>query len=39
MHGVDTFRDLQREATEWRRYLHENPELDYRLHNTAGFVT
>ncbi|UPJ26414.1 M20 aminoacylase family protein [Bradyrhizobium sp. CW1] len=39
MHGVETFRDLQREATEWRRYLHENPELDYRLHNTARFVT
>ncbi|VIO71683.1 M20 aminoacylase family protein [Bradyrhizobium ivorense] len=39
MHSVDTFRDLQREATEWRRYLHENPELDYRVHNTAKFVT
>ncbi|MFB6418801.1 M20 aminoacylase family protein [Bradyrhizobium tunisiense] len=39
MHGVETFRDLQREATEWRRYLHENPELDYRVHNTARFVT
>lgn len=39
MHNVETFRDLQREATEWRRYLHENPELDYRLQNTARFVT
>lgn len=39
MHGVETFRDLQREATAWRRYLHENPELDYRLQNTARFVT
>lgn len=39
MHSVETFRDLQREATAWRRYLHENPELDYRLHNTAKFVT
>lgn len=38
MHSVETFRDLQREATEWRRYLHQNPELDYRLHNTARFV-
>ncbi|MES0213829.1 M20 family metallopeptidase [Mesorhizobium sp. M0028] len=39
MHNVEAFRDLQREATRWRRYLHENPELDYRLHNTARFVT
>ncbi|WP_027527322.1 M20 aminoacylase family protein [Bradyrhizobium sp. Ec3.3] len=39
MHNVETFRDLQREATEWRRYLHENPELDYQVHNTARFVT
>ncbi|MER9470529.1 M20 family metallopeptidase [Mesorhizobium sp. M0482] len=39
MHNVESFRDLQREATEWRRYLHENPELDYRLQNTARFVT
>lgn len=39
MHGVESFRDLQREATAWRHYLHENPELDYRLHNTAKFVT
>jgi amidohydrolase len=39
MHGVEAFRDLQGEATEWRRYLHQNPELDYRVHNTARFVT
>ncbi|NOJ50878.1 M20 aminoacylase family protein [Bradyrhizobium archetypum] len=39
MHGIETFQDLQREATEWRRYLHENPELDYQVHNTARFVT
>lgn len=38
MISVETFRDLQREATEWRHYLHENPELDYRLYNTAKFV-
>ncbi|RWQ32700.1 MAG: amidohydrolase [Mesorhizobium sp.] len=38
MHNVETFRSLQLEATEWRRYLHENPELDYRLDNTARFV-
>lgn len=38
MHSVETFRGLQSDATEWRRYLHENPELDYRLQNTARFV-
>ncbi|WFU40027.1 M20 family metallopeptidase [Bradyrhizobium sp. CB82] len=38
MYSVENFRDLQREATAWRRYLHENPELDYQLHNTAKFV-
>lgn len=39
MHSVEAFRDLQGEATEWRHYLHQNPELDYRLQNTARFVT
>ncbi|MDX8457153.1 M20 aminoacylase family protein [Mesorhizobium sp. VK9D] len=39
MSSVETFRNLQREATEWRRYLHENPELGYRLNDTARFVT
>ncbi|MER9921314.1 amidohydrolase, partial [Mesorhizobium sp. M0090] len=38
MTSIETFRELQREATEWRRYLHENPELDYRLEYTAKFV-
>ncbi|TIL86232.1 MAG: amidohydrolase [Mesorhizobium sp.] len=39
MKSLEAFGGLQREATEWRHYLHENPELDYRLHNTAKFVT
>lgn len=39
MHNVEAFRDLQREATAWRHYLHENPELGFRVHNTAKFVT
>lgn len=39
MHNVESFRHLQSEVTAWRRYLHENPELDYRVHNTAMFVT
>ncbi|RWO86340.1 M20 aminoacylase family protein [Mesorhizobium sp.] len=38
MHSIETFRDLQGEATAWRHYLHENPELDYRVDNTARFV-
>ncbi|WOH80458.1 M20 aminoacylase family protein [Bradyrhizobium sp. BEA-2-5] len=38
MGSVEAFRYLQSEATAWRRYLHENPELDYRLHKTARFV-
>lgn len=39
MNCVVTFRGLQSKVAEWRRYLHENPELDYRLHNTARFVS
>ncbi|MER9070627.1 M20 family metallopeptidase [Mesorhizobium sp. M0902] len=39
MHSVETFRDFQSDAEEWRRYLHQNPELGYQLHNTARFVT
>ncbi|MQX95016.1 amidohydrolase [Sinorhizobium medicae] len=39
MLNVEDFRKLQGEVTEWRRYLHQNPELDYRVHNTARFVT
>lgn len=35
---VETFRYLQSEVTEWRRYLHRNPELRYELHNIARFV-
>ncbi|MCK1656394.1 M20 aminoacylase family protein [Bradyrhizobium sp. 151] len=38
MHSVETFRSLQGDATSWRRYLHQNPELDYQVHNTAAFV-
>ncbi|UWU83232.1 M20 family metallopeptidase [Bradyrhizobium yuanmingense] len=39
MRGIEAFRDVQAEATAWRHYLHENPELEYRLYNTAKFVT
>jgi hippurate hydrolase len=30
--------ELQGEVTEWRRYLHENPEILYEVDNTAAFV-
>ncbi|GAA6180954.1 MULTISPECIES: M20 aminoacylase family protein [unclassified Shimia] len=32
------FAQLQEEITEWRRHLHENPELMYDVHDTAAFV-
>ncbi|MCJ9750928.1 M20 family metallopeptidase [Neorhizobium sp. BETTINA12A] len=30
--------ELQGEVSEWRRYLHENPEILYEVENTASFV-
>jgi amidohydrolase len=30
--------DLQDEITAWRQDLHENPELNYDVHRTAGIV-
>ncbi|MCB5204440.1 M20 family metallopeptidase [Neorhizobium sp. T786] len=30
--------ELQAEATAWRRYLHQNPEILYEVQNTAAFV-
>ncbi|MCW2127980.1 hypothetical protein [Bradyrhizobium elkanii] len=38
MKSVESFRYLQAEATAWRHHLHENPELEYRLYDTARFV-
>ncbi|UCI31797.1 M20 aminoacylase family protein [Mesorhizobium sp. B4-1-4] len=38
MLNVEPFRELEAEVTEWRRHLHQHPELDYRVHNTAKFV-
>lgn len=32
------FAEMQGEITEWRRYLHQHPELLYEVHETAGFV-
>ncbi|MBB4577253.1 M20 aminoacylase family protein [Rhizobium lentis] len=38
MRGVENFKHYQDEVAEWRRYLHEHPELDYALHDTSKFV-
>lgn len=35
---VNRFADLLPEITEWRRDLHENPELLFDVHRTAGVV-
>ncbi|RUX07941.1 amidohydrolase [Mesorhizobium sp. M8A.F.Ca.ET.023.01.1.1] len=42
MNGVSMFQKfyhLADEATAWRRHLHQNPELDFAVHETARFVT
>jgi hippurate hydrolase len=31
--------ELQPEVAEWRRHLHQNPELLFDVHGTAAFVT
>ena len=31
--------ELQAEATEWRRHLHQHPEILYDVYDTAAFVT
>ena len=31
--------ELKAEASEWRRHLHQNPELMFDVHETAAFVT
>jgi amidohydrolase len=35
---INRIADLHDEVTEWRRDLHENPELQYDVHRTAGIV-
>ena len=30
--------EMQEQVAEWRRHLHENPELLYDVHDTAAFV-
>ncbi|PDT43799.1 amidohydrolase [Sinorhizobium fredii] len=38
MGGFEAFKEMTEEVAEWRHYLHEQPELEYALHNTARFV-
>ena len=35
---INRFADLHAEITEWRRDFHENPELMFDVHRTAGIV-
>ena len=30
--------EMSAEVSEWRRHLHQNPELMFDVHNTAAFV-
>ncbi|OKO71455.1 M20 aminoacylase family protein [Bradyrhizobium sp. NAS96.2] len=38
MNNFDAFRPLQQEVSGWRQYLHQKPELEFQVHNTARFV-
>ncbi|MCP3968770.1 MAG: amidohydrolase [Rhodobacteraceae bacterium] len=35
---INRIGDLAEEMTEWRRWMHRNPELGFDCHKTAGFV-
>lgn len=39
MNRIREFDHLKAEVTEWRRHLHQNPELDFAVEETARFVT
>ncbi len=36
---INRFADWHDDISEWRRTLHQNPELQYDVHETAAFVT
>lgn len=38
MRTTDRLDNLLPEVTEWRRHLHQHPELGYEVHQTAAFV-
>ena len=35
---LNSIADLAPQMTEWRRWLHQNPEIDFACHKTAAFV-
>jgi len=35
---INRMAELHDEITEWRKEIHENPELDYAVHETAANV-
>jgi hippurate hydrolase len=35
---INRVAEMQDQIAEWRRHLHENPELLYDVHNTSSFV-
>lgn len=35
---INRVAEMQEEVAGWRRHLHENPELQYDVHETSGFV-
>jgi amidohydrolase len=35
---LNSLNELKATATEWRHYLHQNPELDFDVQETAAFV-
>ena len=35
---INRVAEMQDQVAEWRRHLHENPELLYDVHNTSAFV-
>lgn len=39
VYAIDNMRTLQKEVTEWRRHLHQHPEIGYRLESTSQFVS
>ncbi|AGS25336.1 M20 aminoacylase family protein [Rhizobium etli] len=39
MRGIGAFKELTEEVEQWRHHLHEHPELEYALHETAKFVS
>ena len=35
---INSISNIKKEMQEWRRYLHENPELGFEEYNTSKFI-